>query len=73
MRKKNLFLENKGKKKNHKLVYASMNLRMQPRSLRTQVGFQKHKKGKFFTLMLRFETNPTLSRSRSKPPFLQYK
>ena len=29
-------------------------------------------KGKFFALMLRFGTNHTSSRNRSKPPFLNY-
>ena len=36
-------------------------------------GFQKHKKVKFFALMLRFGTNPILFGSRSKPLFSQYK
>ena len=39
----------------------------------SQVGFQKHKKGKFSALILRFGTNPILFESHFKPQFSQYK
>ena len=41
--------------------------------LRTQLGFQKHMKDKFSTIMGRFGMNPTSSVSHSKPHFFNYK
>ena len=46
-------------------MYASMDLRMQPR-------FQKPMKSKFFALKLRFGMNPTSFGSRSKLLFFNY-
>ena len=41
--------------------------------LRTQLGFQKNKKDKFFTIMAVVGMNPTLFGSYSKPHFFNYK
>ena len=41
--------------------------------LRTHSDFQKTIQGKFSAFMLRFGTNPTLSRDYSKPFFSHYK
>ena len=41
--------------------------------LRTQLGFQKHKKYKVSTIMAEVWKNLTLSRSHSKPHFFHYK
>ena len=40
--------------------------------LRTQQGFHKPMKDKFFVLILRFGKNPTSCRSHSKPLFSRY-
>ena len=48
----------------HSYIYTGM--RMHARVLETM-------KDKFFALKLRFGTNPTVSRSHSKPLFFQYK
>ena len=57
----------------HEPAYAILKHAYTSMSLCTQVGFQKHKKCKFFALILRFGTNLISFRSRFKPLFSQYK
>ena len=71
--KKNLFLENKRPRKpsayvcRPELVYASL---MHPPAHTAKVSETYERK--VFSLMLRFETNPTSSESRSKLPISHY-
>ena len=75
---KNLFLENKKPRKPSACVcrpepaYTSLMHPYIGTDLHTQLGFQKPMKDKFSTLMLRFEMNPTSSRSRSRLPISHY-
>ena len=54
-------------------VYADTQMRTHAPDLRTQAKVPKTMKGMFFLLKLRFEMNPTSSRSHPKPQFSQYK
>ena len=74
----NLYLENKRSRKPSAYVpkqgpaYTGLMHAYASTNLRTHQGFQKPIRGKFSALMLRFEMNPTSSRSRSRLPISHY-
>ena len=67
----NLFLKNKGQGNPH-FAYTGLIHAYAGMDLRTQLGFQKPMKDKFFALKTEVWNEPTLTGSCSKPSFFNY-